>query len=677
MTRDVRAAPAGRFFSGPALGAAALYVVAAIVMTWPLARGVARDVPWDLGDSLLNCWILGWNAERALDLMTGDFRGFGRLWHANIFAPEPYALAYSELLFAQTLQILPVYALTKNLVLSYNLLFLSTYVLSGLGTFLFVREVTKSWWAGVLAGLFYAFALNRISQGAQIQVISSQWMPFVLYFLRRYFETWQTRGLLAPAGVVATLTLQNLSNGYYLVWFPTFVLLYAFWEIASRRLALEPKVWRDLALTALATAVLTLPCLYPYYVLRGQGVNTRGIEEAGFYSADVASYATASVGARFWGPRLRLYPRAEGYLFIGLLPAVLAGWSIGSRLRSGMQNARQESPAAPDAFALARRIAVVSLLVIGALHFAGLAIVLLGAGGRHAIGPIGFKITDPLRPLLIALACGIGVLMLSPTLRRSLGGPRRSLVGWAAAAAFLAFWMSLGPEPRVFGQPLRHAASLSIYRLFFEYVPGFDALRVPARLSMLVALFVAILAGLGLPALIDRFRRPWLPATTVALAFLAEAWFVPMTLNRAIEAPRGTSKPPSRVAAVPADLPLNRFLRTLPEDAIVIEYPFGSMTWDLHHEYNSTGHGRRLVNGYSGSLPQPVAARYGLFANVPERGDEAWVTLLAIGTTHAVVYADAFLDGRRETLPAWFDKQGARRVATIDGAIVFELPRHR
>ena len=32
-------------------------------MTWPLALGLARDVPGDLGDSLLNMWILGWGAE--------------------------------------------------------------------------------------------------------------------------------------------------------------------------------------------------------------------------------------------------------------------------------------------------------------------------------------------------------------------------------------------------------------------------------------------------------------------------------------------------------------------------------------------------------------------------------------------------------------------------------------
>ena len=122
-------------------------------------------------------------------------RGF---WNANIFYPEPLTLAYSEHLFAQAVQILPVYALTHNIILCYNLLFLSTFVLSGLGMFLFVREVTGSARAGFVAGLIYAFAPVRVPQFAHLQVISSQWMPFALYGLRRYFSTPDSASGLNP-----------------------------------------------------------------------------------------------------------------------------------------------------------------------------------------------------------------------------------------------------------------------------------------------------------------------------------------------------------------------------------------------------------------------------------------------------------------------------------------------
>ena len=123
-----------------------------------------------------------------LRFLGGDLGALRNFWNANIFYPEPLTLAYSEHLFAQAVQILPVYALTGNIILSYNLLFLSTFVLSGLGMFLFVREVTGSARAGFAAGLIYAFAPYRVPQFSHLQVISSQWMPFALYGLRRYFD---------------------------------------------------------------------------------------------------------------------------------------------------------------------------------------------------------------------------------------------------------------------------------------------------------------------------------------------------------------------------------------------------------------------------------------------------------------------------------------------------------
>src|SRR6478735_8153805 len=74
-----------------------MYSVLAIAMTWPLAAGLSRDAT-HLGR--------GW-------------------WSANIFAPHPLSLAYSEHFLPQALQALPIYAVTKNPILCYNLLFLS------------------------------------------------------------------------------------------------------------------------------------------------------------------------------------------------------------------------------------------------------------------------------------------------------------------------------------------------------------------------------------------------------------------------------------------------------------------------------------------------------------------------------------------------------------------------
>ncbi|HEY3160551.1 MAG TPA: hypothetical protein VGJ78_16410, partial [Vicinamibacterales bacterium] len=92
--------------------AAAAYTVIAIVMTWPLAGGIARDVAWDLGDSVLNMWILAWDCEQFRGIFFGHYSHLQHFFDANIFHPAPLALAYSEHLVPQALQILPIYALT-------------------------------------------------------------------------------------------------------------------------------------------------------------------------------------------------------------------------------------------------------------------------------------------------------------------------------------------------------------------------------------------------------------------------------------------------------------------------------------------------------------------------------------------------------------------------------------
>ena len=148
--------------------AALAYIGIAFWATWPLARGLARDVAWDLGDPVLVIWALAWNCSQLLAILGGDLSRLGTLFDANIFAPAPNTLAYSEHFVAQAVQVLPVYAITGNAVLCYNLLYLSTFVLSGLGTFLLVREITGSRAAGFTAGLLFAFAPYRFPQSSHL-----------------------------------------------------------------------------------------------------------------------------------------------------------------------------------------------------------------------------------------------------------------------------------------------------------------------------------------------------------------------------------------------------------------------------------------------------------------------------------------------------------------------------
>ncbi|PYR43065.1 MAG: hypothetical protein DMF95_26775, partial [Acidobacteria bacterium] len=311
-TRRDRRAP--RALDFPAIAAAsavpgrdafvvtALYLATTLALTWPLAAGLTHDIAGDFGDPLFTSWVIAWDA-------THLGRGW---WNANIFAPHPLSLAYSEHFLPQALQVVPLYLTTKNPVLCYNLLFLSTFVLSGLGMYLLGRELTGSGAAGAVAGLAYAFAPYRIASIPHLQVLSSAWMPFVLFGLRRHFATGRIRPL---AGAAAAWIAQNLSCGYYLLFFSPIALCYILWELTTRRLWADGRALLCTAAACAMVFVATVPFVLPYLELRRLGFSPRSLFETQRFSADVYAYFTADPNLRLWGPIAQAWPKAEGLLF--------------------------------------------------------------------------------------------------------------------------------------------------------------------------------------------------------------------------------------------------------------------------------------------------------------------------------------------------------------------------
>jgi hypothetical protein len=333
----------------------AIYVALTCMMTWPVAAGLARDLPSDLGDPMFVAGMLTWASTLWLELLSGDLTAATRFWNAPFFYPEPLVTALSEHFTLHAFLTLPVYAFTHNIVLCYNLLFLSAFGLSGFGMYLFVRELTGRPLAAFVAGLAFAFAPYRVAVTPHLQVLSSQWMPFALYGLRRYFVTGRLRPL---AGGALALWAQHLSSGYYMVYFGPFVALYVLAEIATRRLWANAKVWLHLASTGAAAVLLTLPFAVPYLIVQRQ-YPRRSLRELTDYSADLLGWLTASPWMKVWGG-LNTYQKAEGFLFPGVTVVILAvaGIASGWRLMRSRDMAAQGT----------RAIAVFGLLAI-ALSF--------------------------------------------------------------------------------------------------------------------------------------------------------------------------------------------------------------------------------------------------------------------------------------------------------------------
>src|SRR4051812_28922415 len=187
--------------------------------------------------------------------------------------------------------------------------------------FLLGRELTGSAAAGFVAGLAFAFAPYRIASIPHLQVLSSAWMPFVLVGLHRYFATGR---LLPLGGAAAAWLVQNLSCGYYLLFFSPIVAIDIAWEMTRRGLWTDRRTLARVTVFVALVLAATVPFLLPYLELRRLGFDARSLDETRRFSADVYAYFTADPNLHLWGSIADAWPKAEGLLFPGLTIVVLA-----------------------------------------------------------------------------------------------------------------------------------------------------------------------------------------------------------------------------------------------------------------------------------------------------------------------------------------------------------------
>lgn len=571
--------------------AAGWYLFAALIMTWPLALNFRSDFPGDLGDPLFVSWAIARAGDHWLALLSGDVGAITRFWQAGLFHPEPMATAFSEHFLAHALQILPVWALTRDVILCYNLLFLASYVVGGVGMYLFARELTGSARGAFIAGLLFVFTPYRAVTTSHLQVLSSQWMPFALYGLRRYFAATSTScpdssapsaafasgSRRALAGGAAAVFLQNLSSGYYLIYFAPFVALYALVEMWARGLMRRWRVWRDLVVAGLGTLALTLPFAIPYVLLQRRFNYRRPLAEIERYSADLLAWLTAAEWMNLWG-WMQTWPRNEGVLFPGLVVVVFA--------IVGVVVARRAWPRDD------RTVRLVS--------------------------------------------------------------------SFALVAALLAMWMAMGTSPKAAG----HALPIPpIYKLFYDYVPGFDVSRVPSRFTTIVVLFLATAAAYGL-AWLDRSGRRKLLAV-VGVAALLDGAALPLPRNRVFSTSGDIRLPEGRVYAEKDAPAIYRFLKTLPADAVLAHLPFGYPEYELRYLFYSTADGyHRMVNGYSGAFPGSYVTRSYLMQRAAAMPQPALESLRLAGVTHVIVHTHF-----------WDDDTGTRTQLALAGAGLPTLAR--
>jgi hypothetical protein len=315
------------------LTVAGVMLALSVATTYPLARQMVSALPDNLGDPLLNAFVLGWDADQILHGLSG-------LWDAPFFFPMKGTLALSEHLLGIAIFTAPVQWITGNAILACNVAFLASYVLAGVGMYLLARSLwgrTDAAWLGALA---FAFAPYRAMHGGHLQVLVSGWMPLALWGLHRYFTTASRRALAVFA---LAFVLQAWSNGYYLFFFGVTVLVVGAAELGRfvylRKKQVEPglpsprRLVLDLAATAGAIVVMLAPIVAAYLRARFNVGVHRSISEMAAFSATAGDYLRIPSGLWLWSGHLPA-GEPERALYPGIVVTVLAIASLLSLRRS-------------------------------------------------------------------------------------------------------------------------------------------------------------------------------------------------------------------------------------------------------------------------------------------------------------------------------------------------------
>ncbi len=281
----------------------------------------------DVGDSVLNAWILAWDAHAL-------FNPSVSIWDAPIFYPVKGTLAFSENLFGNLWITLPIQLLTGNHVLAANGLALVSFVLGSYFTFLLVKELTGSSWGGLAAGLIFSFNPYRWGHLAHLQLMPFFWAPLALLFANRFVNTKNFRDFWKA---LLFTWIQYYASVYLgtmlLTLLISLFLTHLVFELGmNERLDYfrNKKTWGHFSMGAFVSALILLPIGIPYLQVALKWNFFRTLDENALYSAELLGFIFPPHGfANYsWLKNAVLghitADKGETAVFLGFLPYFLA-----------------------------------------------------------------------------------------------------------------------------------------------------------------------------------------------------------------------------------------------------------------------------------------------------------------------------------------------------------------
>lgn len=460
------------------------------VLTWPYVNYL-RDVVVDPGDPYLVSWIMWWDYHQT-------FTDPLNLFHANLFYPFRYTLAFSEHSYGIALLFFPLFALGFRPLTVHAVAMFFGFALSGYGAFRLARTLTGVTSTAWVAGIIFAFVPFRFQLLSHLLYLFSPWIPLQFEALVLFVRA---RSKWRAAWLGFAFFMSGLTS---ISWFALGLVPFA---VAAAILLTRYRIWRERSFwlrgsVALGLAAIALlPFMLPYYFVSKLYGFKRSIDEVKANSAWPIHWLSVESRNKLWHGMGDNIP--EGYrfkLFPGLLPILLslvAVFAVEPR-QSFQPEANRELPVLPTGLRwLDGAIVVLFVLSVLAVGFEGsdsFYHLFQHLASEHTLGLLAAAV--------IARLC----IAYPPFLRR---GEHANLIETLRSDRRSdAFW--LGSLLTVVGFCYSLGWNFFFYRICYDLIVMFRSMRVPPRGSMFAYLGLALLAGLGAKRLAEIISR-WQP----------------------------------------------------------------------------------------------------------------------------------------------------------------------
>jgi hypothetical protein len=549
-----------------------MFAAGVVAVTWPLALSPATLWPPHY-DARVFTWVMASMARRLIRHPLALFQG-------NAFYPFGNSLAYTELLLPPSLLGFPGFV-WGNPILTYNLLLLGLWPLNGLAIVWVAHRLTRSLAGACVAGAVFCLSPYFTEYYLEFQMLLAALLPLVMFAWVRWLETGRPRWL--ALGIAGTV-VQALTTWYYgiilglgLVTLSIGFLALRWGLPACRRLSI------GVGAGATCLGLLLLPFALPYLAIRQESGYERSLGGTATHYADLATFVAPGTRGLYTRFYLRLVPSghiAETSAFPGFAIFGLAAASLIWLRRDGPMPAMQTR---------LRRVALVALLAA----LMGVAWAIAFPSARYHLGRVVVHLR-PREPLYAALAFGLALLAIRGWSTR-LEGRFASLTegDWVRLLLLLTAVfavLALGPVIHVAQRPVGPGPYGDLYPVLFPL----HVIRVTVRFAVLTLAGLALLAALGLRAIEERLKaRVWprrVVLTAILLALLFEYGVAPASYESERWIPR----------------PVDAVLRADPDDVAVLEFPTNTAGADADAMFRSLWHGKRVVNGISGYVPDLV-----------------------------------------------------------------------